>query len=560
MVDTVESLLNCDLSTDASRLNYFQKAIDNEMQRVETLVEKQNEQIQEYEQLRSRLEELPRKLTKEILVPFGSVGYMRGRIEKTNKVMVSLGDNYFIDQSCYEAIQIVDRRICYMREIIERFQHEKEMLQSKVKFGNMLLKMEDDTYEIREPYDEQKEHDLMWGPWPATKAEESLALPSKRIVCGAYRRKGIRGPKGEHFIYLWVTSTSLNLHFTGVLSQTNFLSCFHSDLLKASTSLVEDSGVQSDLALKQQQENHEQNLKKSTLSDEGKYSGMPKGLDPEEYAKLMERLDMLELEESWSSDDESSLDSDDLPEGGIETRGSLNDELSTCSTIQRKESPKRGAAAIGVEDEPCCSSGTTLEKVVSSLPVGEMDRVSPPLCTGSNISKQALLEKKKSRRPQHSVRFSNEIECKSPMVASDGGDSSGQFETEAQEGEKGTTTADAKPKDEPKTITNDEPRFSCALPRRSILRNSAERSPIDTKAVAEADSRDQRLVVSSSQKAFTGVVCERINPELPPSAAATSSGPDATVAQGQDNQPNPQPTRRVSRFKMYRAQLDRPNR
>lgn len=81
-----------------------------------------------------------------------------------------------------------------------------------------------------------------------------------------------------------------------------------------------------------------------------------------------------------------------------------------------------------------------------------MDRVSPPLCTGSNISKQALLEKKKSRRPQHSVRFSNEIECKSPMVASDGGDSSGQFETEAQEGEKGTTTADAKPKDEPKTV------------------------------------------------------------------------------------------------------------
>uniref|UniRef100_F1L1U6 Unconventional prefoldin RPB5 interactor n=1 Tax=Ascaris suum TaxID=6253 RepID=F1L1U6_ASCSU len=513
MVDTVESLLNCDLSTDASRLNYFQKAIDNEMQRVETLVEKQNEQIQEYEQLRSRLEELPRKLTKEILVPFGSVGYMRGRIEKTNKVMVSLGDNYFIDQSCYEAIQIVDRRICYMREIIERFQHEKEMLQSKVKFGNMLLKMEDDTYEIREPYDEQKEHDLM--------------------LRRSHRTRTAHLPK---------TDSGTGNKF------------------KASTSLVEDSGVQSDLALKQQQENHEQNLKKSTLSDEGKYSGMPKGLDPEEYAKLMERLDMLELEESWSSDDESSLDSDDLPEGGIETRGSLNDELSTCSTIQRKESPKRGAAAIGVEDEPCCSSGTTLEKVVSSLPVGEMDRVSPPLCTGSNISKQALLEKKKSRRPQHSVRFSNEIECKSPMVASDGGDSSGQFETEAQEGEKGTTTADAKPKDEPKTITNDEPRFSCALPRRSILRNSAERSPIDTKAVAEADSRDQRLVVSSSQKAFTGVVCERINPELPPSAAATSSGPDATVAQGQDNQPNPQPTRRVSRFKMYRAQLDRPNR
>uniref|UniRef100_A0A914RU11 Uncharacterized protein n=1 Tax=Parascaris equorum TaxID=6256 RepID=A0A914RU11_PAREQ len=47
--------------------------------------------------------------------------------------------------------------------------------------------------------------------------------------------------------------------------------------------------------------------------------------------------------------------------------------------------------------------------------------------------------------------------------------------------------------------------------------------------------------------AFTGVVCERINPELPPSATTASSGADVTLAQGQDNEPNPQPTKRVSR-------------
>uniref|UniRef100_A0A915BG31 Uncharacterized protein n=1 Tax=Parascaris univalens TaxID=6257 RepID=A0A915BG31_PARUN len=513
MADTVESFLNCDLSTDASRLNYFQKAIDHEVQRVETLIEKQNEQIREYEQLRGRLEELPRKLTKEILVPFGSVGYMRGRIEKTNKVMVSLGDNYFIDQSCYEAIQIVDRRIRYMKEIIERFQREKEMLQSRVKFGNMLLKMENDTYEIREPYDEQKEHDAM--------------------LRRNYRTRTAHLPK---------TDSGTGNEF------------------KAPTSPVKDSDVRSDLALKRQQERDDENLKKSVLSDEEKHSDMPKGVDPEEYAKLMERLDMLELEESWSSDDESSLDSDDLPEGEIERGASLNDEMSTSSTIRRKELPKQGKAAFVVEDEPCCSSGTTLEKVASSISAGEMDRVSPPLCTGGNSSKQLLLEEKKSRRPHHSVHFSNEIECRSPMVASDSGDLSEQFGKEVLEGKEQTTTADEKPKDEPKTITNDEPRFSCALPRRSILRNSAERSPIDTKAVAEADSRDQRRIVCSSQKAFTGVVCERINPELPPSATTASSGADVTLAQGQNNEPNPQPTKRVSRFKMYRAQLDRPNR
>ncbi|VDM43525.1 unnamed protein product [Toxocara canis] len=271
----------------------------------------------------------------------------------------------------------------------------------------------------------------------------------------------------------------------------------------------------------------------------------------------MEKLDRMEREENerneleeTSSDDESALDSDDLPEWDVDSSGGPRVRASASGVAIEKDKATKETAVAAMEDDhgPCCSSEPL------------MDSVSPPLRIDA-IAERTACEGRRARRSQRSVRFRSEVEC-TPSVDEVRGDSVADegLKAGANENAKNAPTQEEVPEDEPKTIINDEPRFSTALPRRSILRNSAERSPIDAKAVAEADCRDRPLIAPSSEQVFTGVICERLNPEVPSSSTSTHVGPGASAAQQRNSQSSAEPSKRVSRFKMYRAQLDRPNR
>lgn len=44
-------------------------------------------------------------------VPFGDLAFMPGQLVHTNEILVLLGDNWFVDRSASQAVEIVERRI-----------------------------------------------------------------------------------------------------------------------------------------------------------------------------------------------------------------------------------------------------------------------------------------------------------------------------------------------------------------------------------------------------------------------------------------------------------------
>lgn len=44
-------------------------------------------------------------------VPFGSLAFMPGQLVHTNEILVLLGDNYFVERSAFQAVEIVSRRL-----------------------------------------------------------------------------------------------------------------------------------------------------------------------------------------------------------------------------------------------------------------------------------------------------------------------------------------------------------------------------------------------------------------------------------------------------------------
>lgn len=66
---------------------------------------------EDYEALKARLETLPDKVSHEVMVPFGKLAFIPGRVRHTNEILCLLGDNWFVERSAKQAAQMVERRI-----------------------------------------------------------------------------------------------------------------------------------------------------------------------------------------------------------------------------------------------------------------------------------------------------------------------------------------------------------------------------------------------------------------------------------------------------------------
>ncbi|KTW30486.1 uncharacterized protein T551_01769 [Pneumocystis jirovecii RU7] len=97
----------------------------------------------EYEKLRSFLVDLPKTTQRPYLVPFSQKAYIPGTLIHTNEILVLFGENWFVERSSVQAIDIVDRRLKYVKERLEildrqckdiKFQldHTIEMNQGKI--------------------------------------------------------------------------------------------------------------------------------------------------------------------------------------------------------------------------------------------------------------------------------------------------------------------------------------------------------------------------------------------------------------------------------------------
>ena len=63
-----------------------------------------------YSSLSSFLTETNTRLTQNAMVPLGKYGMIQGQLYNTNKVLVSMGDNWFVEMSVHDAQEVIQRR------------------------------------------------------------------------------------------------------------------------------------------------------------------------------------------------------------------------------------------------------------------------------------------------------------------------------------------------------------------------------------------------------------------------------------------------------------------
>ncbi|KAM6252819.1 unconventional prefoldin RPB5 interactor 1 [Porphyrio hochstetteri] len=107
----------------------------------------------DYEALQERLSTLPDKLSYDVMVPFGPLAFMPGKLVHTNEVTVLLGDNWFSKCSAKQAVALVEHRKKHVRKALDDLQKVMKNFESRVEFTEDLQKMSDaagDFVDIRE--------------------------------------------------------------------------------------------------------------------------------------------------------------------------------------------------------------------------------------------------------------------------------------------------------------------------------------------------------------------------------------------------------------------------
>ncbi|XP_069561347.1 unconventional prefoldin RPB5 interactor 1 [Brachyistius frenatus] len=88
----------------------------------------------DYEALNDRLKTLPDQLSYDIMVPFGPLAFMPGKMVHTNEVTVLLGDNWFAKCSAKQAEKIVDHRMKYVKNELDDLSKTMKNFEARVGF------------------------------------------------------------------------------------------------------------------------------------------------------------------------------------------------------------------------------------------------------------------------------------------------------------------------------------------------------------------------------------------------------------------------------------------
>ncbi|XP_041853658.1 unconventional prefoldin RPB5 interactor 1 [Melanotaenia boesemani] len=107
----------------------------------------------DYEALNDRLKTLPDQLSYDIMVPFGPLAFMPGKLVHTNEVTVLLGDNWFAKCSAKQAQKIVDHRMKHVKKELDELSMTMKSFEARVGFAKDLetmLARKGDYVDIRE--------------------------------------------------------------------------------------------------------------------------------------------------------------------------------------------------------------------------------------------------------------------------------------------------------------------------------------------------------------------------------------------------------------------------
>jgi len=142
---------------DPQHIAAFNRARTSEYLTVEENCKKLNKFIEDYEAVKLSLLSLSEKCKHPVMVPFGNVAFMSGSLVHTNDVLVLLGDNWFVEQSTKQTVDILSRRVTALQTQVDKLQTRMRGIKTELSYAKELAEDSSDKVEIIEPYDEQFE-------------------------------------------------------------------------------------------------------------------------------------------------------------------------------------------------------------------------------------------------------------------------------------------------------------------------------------------------------------------------------------------------------------------
>ncbi|XP_023182712.1 unconventional prefoldin RPB5 interactor 1 [Xiphophorus maculatus] len=126
--------------------------------------------LADYEALDDRLRTLPDQLCYDIMVPFGPLAFMPGKLVHTNEVTVLLGDNWFAKCSTKQAQKIVEHRMKHVGNQLDDVTKTMKNFEARVGFAKDLESMSANTGNYVDIREEVGNNDS-----PVTKGKQRIA-------------------------------------------------------------------------------------------------------------------------------------------------------------------------------------------------------------------------------------------------------------------------------------------------------------------------------------------------------------------------------------------------
>ncbi|KAM4614142.1 unconventional prefoldin RPB5 interactor 1 isoform 2-T2 [Discoglossus pictus] len=151
----------------------------------------------DYDALTERLDTLPDKLSYNVLVPFGPLAFMPGKLVQTNEITVLLGDNWFAKCSAKQAMNLVDHRKKHVRKALDDLQEVVKNFESRVEFTKDLQRMSDEASEFFDIREEANE-EMKLTKGKHRKAHKPHSKPKAEDIFEAEFREGENVTKSEN--------------------------------------------------------------------------------------------------------------------------------------------------------------------------------------------------------------------------------------------------------------------------------------------------------------------------------------------------------------------------
>ncbi|KAL0968488.1 hypothetical protein UPYG_G00267530 [Umbra pygmaea] len=97
----------------------------------------------DYEVLQDRLKTLPDKVSHDVMVPFGSLAFMPGKLVHTNEITVLLGDSWFAKCSAKQAQKLVEHRKKHVQSVLDDLQKTRNNFEARIGFTQDLENLSD---------------------------------------------------------------------------------------------------------------------------------------------------------------------------------------------------------------------------------------------------------------------------------------------------------------------------------------------------------------------------------------------------------------------------------